>query len=156
MLNKTILFTFILLASSTYRCKEDELLIDCEAAASEMVGTWTGYHSTTNKSFNEPFTLTVTESHGCIFTGVTTYAASETSFFANGSIDEYGWLEFTELKFMVDGGEYTSCVGSWWQCRNIRWKIGALFDGARFRNTTMSGNFYLNSFGSGYWYLNKQ
>ena len=30
---------FILLASSTYRCAEDEITIDCTQATSDMVGT---------------------------------------------------------------------------------------------------------------------
>ena len=41
-MKSTTLFVFILLASSTYRCAEDELTIDCAKATSDMIGTWKG------------------------------------------------------------------------------------------------------------------
>ena len=43
---------FILLASSTYRCAEDEITIDCAQATSDMVGTWKGKLNYTNSQAN--------------------------------------------------------------------------------------------------------
>ena len=43
---------FILLASSTYRCAEDEITIDCTQATSDMVGTWKGKLNYTNSQAN--------------------------------------------------------------------------------------------------------
>ena len=43
---------FILLASSTYRCADDELTIDCEQATRDMVGTWKGTLNYANSRAN--------------------------------------------------------------------------------------------------------
>ena len=52
----------VFLWNTTYRCKKDELTIDCNEAAKKMIGTWTGSQSNNAKTFSDSFTLKVTSS----------------------------------------------------------------------------------------------
>ena len=94
------LFLLIFLWNTTYRCKKDELTIDCEDAAKNMIGTWKGNQSNNAKTFSDSFTLKVTSSDGCRFLGETSYSQSITTFNVSGVIDEYGWMEFNETNFI--------------------------------------------------------
>tara|TARA_B100001029_G_scaffold139370_1_gene118656 strand:+ start:5653 stop:6135 length:483 start_codon:yes stop_codon:yes gene_type:complete len=127
--------------NTTYRCKKDELTIDCNETAKKMIGTWTGSQSNNAKTFSDSFTLKVTSSDGCTFFGETSYSQSITTFSVVGSIDEYGWIKFSENFYVVDGGEYSNCIGSGWSspCRTVRWRPGAVFDEVRFNEETISG-----------------
>tara|TARA_B100001769_G_scaffold49032_1_gene35164 strand:+ start:2487 stop:2969 length:483 start_codon:yes stop_codon:yes gene_type:complete len=127
--------------NTTYRCKKDELTIDCNETAKKMIGTWTGSQSNNAKTFSDSFTLKVTSSDGCTFFGETSYSQSITTFSVVGSIDEYGWIKFSENFYVVDGGEYSNCLGSGWSspCRTVRWRPGAVFDEVRFNEETISG-----------------
>ena len=131
----------IFLWYTTYRCKKDELPINCEDAAKNMIGTWKGNQSNNAKTFSDSFTLKVTSSDGCRFLGETSYSQSITTFNVSGVIDEYGWMEFNETNFIIDGGEYTGCTGSGWSnpCRDVRWRPGATFNEFRFDDKTLSG-----------------
>ena len=127
--------------NTTYRCKKDELTIDCNETAKKMIGTWTGSQSNNAKTFSDSFTLKVTSSDGCTFFGETSYSQSITTFSVVGTIDEYGWIKFSENFYVVDGGEYSDCIGSGWSspCRTVRWRPGAVFDEVRFNEETISG-----------------
>ena len=127
--------------NTTYRCKKDELTIDCNETAKKMIGTWTGSQSNNAKTFSDSFTLKVTSSDGCTFFGETSYSQSITTFSVVGTIDEYGWIKFSENFYVVDGGEYSNCLGSGWSspCRTVRWRPGAVFDEVRFNEETISG-----------------
>ena len=40
------------------------------------------------------------------------------------------------LKFIENGGEYDDCLAtnsSWWRCRSVRYRTGAEFEDARFK-----------------------
>ena len=136
----------IFLWNTTYRCKKDELTIDCNEAAKKMIGTWTGSQSNNAKTFSDSFTLKVTSSDGCTFFGETSYSQSITTFSVVGTIDEYGWIKFSENFYVVDGGEYSNCLGSGWSspCRSIRWRPGAVFDEVRFYEETISGEWNIS------------
>ena len=134
------LFLLIFLWNTTYRCKKKEITIDCEGAAKKMIGRWEGIQFNYPKTFSDTFILTVTSSDGCHFLGETSYTQSTTTFNVSGNIDEYGWMQFNETNFIVDGGEYTSCTGSYWNaCRNIRWQPGAKFNEFRFDEKSLAG-----------------
>ena len=107
-----------------------------------MIGTWTGFQSNNAKTFSDSFTLKVTSSDGCTFFGESSYSQSITTFSVVGTIDEYGWIKFSENFYVVDGGEYSNCLGSGWSspCRSIRWRPGAVFDEVRFNEETISGS----------------
>ena len=47
----------ILLWNTTYRCKKDELTIDCTDACNKMIGTWKGNQYSNNGGFSEQFIL---------------------------------------------------------------------------------------------------
>ena len=132
--------------NTTYRCKKDELTIDCNETAKKMIGTWTGSQSNNAKTFSDSFTLKVTSSDGCTFFGETSYSQSITTFSVVGTIDEYGWMKFSENFYKVDGGEYSNCLGSGWSspCRSVRWRPGAVFDEVRFNEKTISGDWGLS------------
>ena len=143
----------IFLWNTTYRCKKDELTINCEDAAKNMIGRWKGSQYTNNGSFNDEFTLKIISSDGCSFLGETSYSQSISTFSVSGKIDEYGWVKFSETKFNVNGGEYDACSianTSWWACRSIRWRPGAEFDDARFKEDSFSGKWSLSYFSGGY------
>ena len=80
----------IFLWNTTYRCKKDELTINCEDSAKNMIGTWKGSQYTNNGSFNDEFTLKIISSDGCSFLGETSYSQSISTFSVSGKIDEYG------------------------------------------------------------------
>tara|TARA_Y100000590_G_scaffold444435_1_gene575181 strand:+ start:66 stop:548 length:483 start_codon:yes stop_codon:yes gene_type:complete len=136
----------VFLWNTTYRCKKDELTIDCNEAAKKMIGTWTGSQSNNAKTFSDSFTLKVTSSDGCTFFGETSYTQSITTFSVVGTIDEYGWMKFSENFYIVDGGEYSNCQGSGWSsaCRSVRWRPGAVFDEVRFKEETISGQWNIS------------
>ena len=136
----------VFLWNTTYRCKKDELTIDCNEAAKKMIGTWTGFQSNNAKTFSDSFTLKVSSSDGCTFFGETSYSQSITTFSVVGTIDEYGWIKFSENFYVVDGGEYSNCLGSGWSspCRSIRWRPGAVFDEVRFNEETISGEWNIS------------
>ena len=143
---------FIFLWNTTYRCKKDELIIDCEDAAKKMIGTWKGsqYTNSTYYPFNDQFTLKVISSDECSFLGETSYSQSTTTFSVSGKIDMYGWIKFSETKYITNGGEYDDCNGSYWVCRRIRWRPGAEFEDARFKDDAFSGKWNLSSFNGGF------
>ena len=72
-------FLFILLASSTYRCANDDT-INCSQAAQEMVGEWIGESHYVRPSSadgnSHEFTLTVESSNDCSFIGFTAFKDS--------------------------------------------------------------------------------
>ncbi|MAD59231.1 MAG: hypothetical protein CMB81_02745 [Flammeovirgaceae bacterium] len=146
---------FILLASSTYRCAEEEITIDCTQATSDMIGTWRGKLSYTNSQANgasHNITLSIISSNGCLFQGISAFDASGTSFTVSGTIDKYGWVEFMETSYEIDGGEYTKCAStstSSWnnpcnQWPNVRWRTGVKYHEARFRSDplVLQGEFF--------------
>ena len=75
-------FLFIFLASSTYRCANDDT-INCSQAAQEMVGEWIGeshYVRPSSADGNKhEFSLTVESSIDCTFTGFNTFKDSNLS-----------------------------------------------------------------------------
>jgi len=150
---------FIILASSTYRCSEGEDTIDCASAANNMVGTWKGRASYTNFSAQgeaHNLTLSIISSNDCFFSGIMAFDEAETTFTVSGTIDKYGWVEFMETSYEIDGGEYTGCKwsGSGWNnpCNRwptIRWRPGTKYHEARYRSEplVLQGEF----FSSGGW-----
>ncbi len=144
-------FLFILVASSTYRCKEPEDTINCEDAAKQMLGTWKGNNEFSNGDIIN-MTLTINSSNNCFFQGISSFDNSNTTFVVSGSIDKYGWVEFMETEYDINGGEYTDCLptgGSGWnnicnQLPIIRWRPGIKFHEARFRSNpyVLLGEFY--------------
>ena len=148
-------FVFIILASSTYRCAEDELTIDCAKATSDMIGTWRGNLNYTNFQANgalHNLTLSIISSNGCKFQGISAFEESGTSFVVSGTIDKYGWVEFMETSYEIDGGEYTKCTSestSSWnnpcnQWPTVRWRPGVKYHEARFRSDpfVLQGEFF--------------
>ena len=150
------LFNFlliILLWNTTYRCKKDELTIDCTDACNKMIGTWKGSQYSNSGGFSEQFTLKITSSDGCNFYGETSYTNSSSTFYVSGKIDEYGWIKFSETKFIENGGEYDDCLAtnsSWWRCRSVRYRTGAEYEDARFKEDSFSGKWNLSGFSGGY------
>ena len=143
----------ILLWNTTYRCKKDELTIDCTDACNKMIGTWKGNQYSNNGGFSEQFILKITSSDGCNFFGETSYTNSISTFYVSGKIDEYGWIKFSETKFIENGGEYDDCLAtnsSWWRCRSVRYRTGAEFEDARFKEDSFSGKWNLSGFSGGY------
>ena len=59
----------------------------------------------------------------------------------SGTIDKYGWVEFMETSYEIDGGEYTKCAASGTSSWNnpcnqwpyVRWRPGVKYHEARFR-----------------------
>ena len=146
---------FILLASSTYRCAEDELTIDCTQATNDMVGTWKGKLYYTNSQANgarHNITLSIISTNGCQFQGISAFDEVGTAFVVSGTIDKYGWVEFMETSYEIDGGEYTKCAASgsssWSNPCNqwpyVRWRPGVKYHEARFRSEPfiLQGNFF--------------
>ena len=82
--------------------------------------------------------------------GETSYSQSNTTFSVSGKIDMYGWIKFSETKYITNGGEYDNCNGSYWVCRRIRWRPGAEFEDARFKDDSFSGKWSLSSFSGGF------
>ena len=139
---KFLKLLFIILASSTYRCSDQET-VDCEKVAAELVGEWRGSSVYSNPrssigSLHE-FSLVVSSSNGCNFMGVTTYENSITTFNVTGSVDIFGWVTFTEESVLDNGGEYSDCLArnnanavcSDWP--DLRWKEGNKFEDAKFK-----------------------
>ena len=44
----------------------------------------------------------------------------------------YGWVEFREVEYINDGGEYTICTQIETECQKVRWQTGTLFEKAKF------------------------
>ncbi len=147
-------FLFIFLASSSWRCEEPEDTIDCADAAKQMIGTWKGRTDYTNSSASgtsHNITLSIISSNDCFFQGISAFDQSNTTFVVSGTIDKYGWVEFMETEYEINGGEYTDCVGngSTWNnpCNRwpfIRWRPGTKFHEARFRTEpyVLTGEFF--------------
>ena len=148
-------FLFMFLASSSWRCDEPEDTINCSDAAKQMIGTWTGrtdYTSSSASGTSHKITLSIISSNDCFFQGISAFEESNTTFVVSGTIDKYGWVEFMETEFEINGGEYTDCVpnsGSSWnnQCNRwpyIRWRPGTKFHEARFRSEpfVLNGEFF--------------
>ena len=58
-----------------------------------------------------------------------------------------------ETKFIENGGEYDDCLAtnsSWWRCRSVRYRTGAEFEDARFKEDSFSGKWNLSGFSGGY------
>ena len=157
-------FLFIFLASSTYRCANDDT-INCSQAAQEMVGEWTGeshYVRPSSADGNKhEFTLTVESSKDCSFTGFTTFKDSNNTFKVIGIIDIYGWVEFIEDSFISNGEEYSNClirtnsnaVCSEWP--DLRWKEGTKYEETRFRRDPyiLTGEFHRPSSFERWWQI---
>ena len=147
-------FLFIFLASSTYRCKEPENTIDCSDASYQMIGTWKGrmdFSGSSPSGQTHNITLSVITSNGCSFQGISAFEESNTTFVISGTIDKYGWVEFMETSYEINGGEYTDCTGSGsgWRnpCNNWptgRWRPGTKYHEARFRSEPLilNGEFF--------------
>ena len=120
----------IFLWNSTYRCADEEGLIKCRRVSKNILGTWKGTQNTLDNSFNDTFILEVTNASKCNFEGTTSYSSSSTSFKVKGEIDMYGWIEFKEIEYILDGGEYTNCTENQDICQKIRWQKGAFFEKA--------------------------
>jgi len=145
---------FIILASSTYRCREPEATIDCSSAAQQMIGTWKGRADYTSWSANgetHEVTLSIISSNDCFFQGINTFKEANTTFVVSGTVDKYGWVEFMETEYEYDGGEYTGCVGNGSNWNNpcnrwpyVRWRPGTKFNEARFRTDPyiLQGEFF--------------
>jgi len=137
------IFLLILLWNSTYRCADEEGLIRCRKVSKKIIGTWQGTQKTLNNSFNDYFTLEITDASKCHFEGFSTYTKSSSSFKVKGEIDMYGWIEFREIKYIVDGGEYSSCTEAQSVCQKIRWQEGAFFEKAKYNDLEFSGSWKL-------------
>ncbi len=96
-------------------------------------------------------TLSIISSNDCFFQGISAFDQSNTTFVVSGTIDKYGWVEFMETEYEINGGEYTDCVGngSTWNnpCNRwpfIRWRPGTKFHEARFRTEpyVLTGEFF--------------
>ena len=148
------IFLFILLANTTYRCADEENLIDCNSAAKQMMGRWEGASQYTQPSsargVTQKFEIDVTSVNDCMFYGISSFEDSFTTFSITGTIDKYGWVEFRETEYANNDGEYTNChsSGSSWNnpCNRwpyIRYKPGNKFENARFRSEVfiLNGSF---------------
>ncbi len=138
-----IYLLLIFLWNSTYRCADEEGLIKCRRVSKNIVGIWKGTQNTLNNSFNDTFILEVTNAFKCNFEGTTSYSSSSTSFKVKGEIDMYGWVEFKEIEYILDGGEYTNCTESQNICQKIRWQKGAFFEKAKYNDSEFSGSWKL-------------
>ena len=107
------IFLFILLANTTYRCADEENLIDCNSAAKQMMGRWEGASQYTQPSsargVTQKFAIDVTSVDDCMFYGISSFEDSFTTFSITGTIDKYGWVEFRETEYANNDGEYTNC-----------------------------------------------
>ena len=147
-------FLFIFLASSTYRCRDPEETIDCASAAKEMIGTWKGrvdYTSSSAYGETHNITMSVISSNECFFQAINAFDEATTTFVVSGTIDKYGWVEFMETEYEIDGGEYTGCTGNGSNWNNpcnrwpyVRWRPGTKFHEARFRSDpyVLQGEFF--------------
>ena len=57
-------------------------------------------------------TLSIISSNDCFFQGISAFEESNTTFVVSGTIDKYGWVEFMETEYEINGGEYTDCTGN--------------------------------------------
>ena len=110
-----------------YRCGKGEDTIDCVEATAQMIGSWDGrlvYSGPEGRlssasgaeipsavGVNHIFTLEILSVTECNFFGQITYGtiSNNTVYEANGNIDKYGWVTFSEIKFINDGEIFTSC-----------------------------------------------
>lgn len=139
---KIFKIVFIILASSTYRCSDQET-VDCKQVDQELIGDWKGvanyFGPRQANGSTHNFTLTIENSNGCSFTGYTKYDNFPTTFNVSGNVDIFGWVTFTEVSIKQDGGEYADClvrINSSSRCNqwpDLRWKEGNKFNEARFR-----------------------
>tara|TARA_B100000941_G_C28493026_1_gene549139 strand:+ start:217 stop:729 length:513 start_codon:yes stop_codon:yes gene_type:complete len=136
----TILF---FLWNSTYRCADDEGLISCKRVSKSIIGTWQGSQNSTGNYFDDNFTLEVTKASKCTFEGITSYSKSTTTYRVKGEIDMYGWVEFREVEYINDGGEYTNCTQIETECQKVRWQTGTLFEKAKFSDSELAGSWKL-------------
>ena len=171
-----ITFLFIFIASTTYRCGKGEDTIDCVEATAQMIGSWDGrlqYSGPEGRlssasgaeipsavGVNHIFTLEILSVTECTFFGQITYGtiSNNTVYEANGNIDKYGWVTFSEIKFINDGEIFTSCgqsgINNGSNCNHWpkgRWIEGGVFSKGRFTNDPIlewEGEFNLP--GSGY------
>ena len=163
---KVFKIVFIILASSTYRCSDQET-VDCNQVDQELVGDWKGVANyigpTPAIGSSHNFTLTIENSNGCSFTGYTKYDNFSTTFNVAGSVDIFGWVTFTEISIKQGGEEYADCLmrtNSLSRCDqwpDLRWKEGNKFDEAKFRRDPyiLIGNFVRpNSFERRWQFLN--
>tara|TARA_B100000287_G_C20605526_1_gene769919 strand:- start:362 stop:871 length:510 start_codon:yes stop_codon:yes gene_type:complete len=132
-----------LLWNSTYRCADKEGLISCKRVSKSIIGTWTGSQNSTGNIFDDNFTLEVTKASKCSFEGITSYSKSSTTYRVKGEIDMYGWVEFREVEYIQDGGEFTNCSGAENECQKIRWQTGAYFEKAKYNDQELSGSWKL-------------
>ena len=110
---KIFKIVFIILASSTYRCSDQET-VDCKQVDQELIGDWKGvanyFGPRQANGSTHNFTLTIENSNGCSFTGHTKYDNFPTTFNVSGNVDIFGWVTFTEVSIKQDGGEYADCL----------------------------------------------
>ena len=138
---KIFIFSFILIAGSTYRCSDDNT-INCSLAAKEMIGVWEGelHYKGPNIANGEKHikSLVIESSTDSLFFGFSSYNESNNIFKITGGIDIYGWVEFTEVEFINNDGEYEECLNrtnSNVICKDwpdLRWRIGTKFEDTRF------------------------
>ena len=159
-----IIYIFIFLASSTYRCS-DGGQIDCSIASQEMIGVWEGElvyerpNSAKNKKNTQ--TLVIESSDDCSFTGFSSYDDSNNTFRVIGKIDVYGWVEFIEEEFISNDGSYQECLNrtnSSAVCNewpNLRWKEGTKFEETRFKRDPyiLRGTFHRPSSFERWWQI---
>ena len=90
-------------------------------------------------------------SNDCFFQGISAFEESNTTFVVSGTIDKYGWVEFMETEYEINGGEYTDCTGNGSNWNNpcnrwpyVRWRPGTKFHEARFRSEpyVLNGEFF--------------
>ena len=139
-------FLFIFLASSSWRCDEPEDTINCSDAAKQMIDT-----SSSASGISHKITLSIISSNDCFFQGISAFEESNTTFVVSGTIDKYGWVEFMETEYEINGGEYTDCTGNGSNWNNpcnrwpyVRWRPGTKFHEARFRSEpyVLNGEFF--------------
>ena len=149
-----VTFLFIFLASSSWRCDEPEDIINCADAANQNNGKSKGRTHKTKTSTtrsSHKITLTIISTNDCFFQGISAFEESNTTFVVSGTIDKYGWVEFMETEYEINGGEYTDCTGNGSNWNNpcnrwpyVRWRPGTKFHEARFRSEpyVLNGEFF--------------
>tara|TARA_B100002051_G_C16712035_1_gene627175 strand:+ start:1301 stop:1822 length:522 start_codon:yes stop_codon:yes gene_type:complete len=159
-----IIYIFIFLASSTYRCS-DGGQIDCATASQEMIGVWEGElvyerpNSARNKRNKQ--TLVIESSEDCSFNGFSSYDDSNNTFRITGKIDVYGWVEFIEEEFISNDGSYQECLNRTnssavcYEWPDLRWKEGTKFEETRFRREPyiLRGTFHRPSSFERWWQI---
>jgi len=144
---KIFKIAFIILASSTYRCSDQEV-VNCKNIDKEILGEWSGSlnYSGPRSAIgdNHTFILKIDNSNNCSFSGSTSYDNFITTFNISGFVDPFGWISFTEVSIKNDGGEYSDCLlktNSTLICNEwpaLRWRKGNKFQDAKLNRNPFS------------------